>query len=178
MAIVSRRRFLVIMSLHLFCKAATAETHTVGGAAGWAIPSSRTFYNEWAANETFAVGDKLTFVFTNGHNVYQVNAVDAGNCDGTNPIAMFDGANMTITLTEEGEVYYICKNRHCDLGMTMFLFVSNGSAPSTPTAVPPLLATVSPPAPPASKSAAPEVRSAGTMFVGCLFAVAAAALAL
>ncbi|KAL3693444.1 hypothetical protein R1sor_007095 [Riccia sorocarpa] len=158
---------------------ATAKTHLVGGVLGWTIPSTRTFYDEWAANETFAVGDKLTFVYSTGHNVYQVSAADASNCDGTNPIAKFEGANPTVLLTEAGEIHYICEViTHCSSGMKMTITVGgNGSAPLTPAAGPVLPPKVSPPAP-SSKSAAAEVRSTVIMSVGSLFSLAAAALVL
>ena len=37
----------------------SAATYTVGDKTGWTIPSSPNFYAQWAAKQTFKVGDVL-----------------------------------------------------------------------------------------------------------------------
>lgn len=41
--------------------AAAATKHDVGGTTGWSIPpnANASFYSDWAASQTFVVGDSL-----------------------------------------------------------------------------------------------------------------------
>lgn len=38
----------------------TAFLYAVGGDVGWTVPNNTTFYEDWAKNKTFIVGDELS----------------------------------------------------------------------------------------------------------------------
>ncbi|KAK1312232.1 hypothetical protein QJS10_CPA07g00629 [Acorus calamus] len=44
-----------------------ATTHEVGASAVWTIPANPTIYPNWAATQTFLVGDSLRCRFFVGH---------------------------------------------------------------------------------------------------------------
>ena len=41
----------------------STTTHNVGDSEGWAVPSYPGFYEDWAKNRTFAVGDVLCMCY-------------------------------------------------------------------------------------------------------------------
>lgn len=50
---------LVLCVLGALVQSSSAALYKVGDSAGWSIPSSATFYDEWAKKQTFQVGDIL-----------------------------------------------------------------------------------------------------------------------
>ena len=52
---------LLVVAFALVQGANAATRYTVGDAAGWALPpnNSLNFYEDWAANKTFQIGDSL-----------------------------------------------------------------------------------------------------------------------
>lgn len=91
-------------------------THVVEERTGWTIPSSSTFYSQWASTQTFTVGD--TLVTNNIHNVIDVPKASHDSCSSTNMIAsVLTTSTAIVTITNPGNHYYICGvNGHCNLG--------------------------------------------------------------
>ncbi|OAE24724.1 hypothetical protein AXG93_2016s1290 [Marchantia polymorpha subsp. ruderalis] len=56
-----RTSMLAVMLIAGLLQSASAATYTVGGAQGWTFAASPTFYDEWAQQQTFVVGDELHF---------------------------------------------------------------------------------------------------------------------
>lgn len=54
-----RTSMLAVMLIAGLLQSASAATYTVGGAQGWTFAASPTFYDEWAQQQTFVVGDEL-----------------------------------------------------------------------------------------------------------------------
>lgn len=50
---------IALASAAMAAVANAATTHVVGGDEGWRVPTNETFYDMWAADKTFNVGDKL-----------------------------------------------------------------------------------------------------------------------
>lgn len=48
-----------VVMVVILTEGAAAVTHTVGDTTGWTIPSTPSFYDDWADNKTFSVGDVL-----------------------------------------------------------------------------------------------------------------------
>ncbi|KAJ0971232.1 hypothetical protein J5N97_019191 [Dioscorea zingiberensis] len=120
--------------------AATAATkHVVGGTAtGWTIPPNTTFYSEWSASQTFAVGDSLVFNFPTGiHNVIKVPKSDYDACTTKNQIgATLSNGPATVTIPSGGQHYYLCGvGGHCTAGQKVSITVT-GSASTEPTPAP------------------------------------------
>ncbi|CAA6667192.1 unnamed protein product [Spirodela intermedia] len=69
---------------------ALAATFEVGDNQIWSIPSSPSYYTDWASRQTFAVGDSLVFNFNNGaHDVLEVTRANYDDCTTSNPIATY-----------------------------------------------------------------------------------------
>ncbi|RWW30972.1 hypothetical protein BHE74_00013716 [Ensete ventricosum] len=121
----------------LQCLAVGAATsHTVGGSSGWTIPPNATLYPDWAASQTFAVGDTLVFDFVTGtHDVMEVAKSDYESCSAANPIgSTITTGPATVSITSTGEHYYICGfTGHCAAGQKLSITVaSSSSTPSPP----------------------------------------------
>ncbi|KAK1282374.1 hypothetical protein QJS10_CPB22g01103 [Acorus calamus] len=59
---------VVVVVLMASAASVSLGTHVVGGSTGWTIPSDSKTYTNWAAGQTFRVGDSLllTATFHNG----------------------------------------------------------------------------------------------------------------
>ncbi|XP_062186367.1 uclacyanin 1-like [Phragmites australis] len=114
-----------------------AADYVVGNpAGGW---DGRTDYKSWAAAQTFAPGDTLTFKYNSFHNVLEVTKDAFEACITTNPISYDNSGSTTIELTMPGRRYFICGGPgHCLAGMKMEVNVVDRPAPTTPSP-PPLL---------------------------------------
>lgn len=130
--------------------AAATTTFIVGGSYQWAIPDGNdiNFYEEWAAEQNFIVGDVLDFKYTaEDHNVLPLNSkagFDACNSSDTSGIPT-DSGETKITLKTVGVKWYICSiPSHCNQGMKVAITVTNGTnattapSPSPPSAAAPL----------------------------------------
>ncbi|XVE98350.1 hypothetical protein REPUB_Repub03eG0098800 [Reevesia pubescens] len=107
-----------------------ATTYTVGDSTGWRVPNSNNgFYENWADNKTFVVGDILVFNFTTGvHDVAEVNKTAYDNCTTTNTIFTDNNGPARITLNRTGEHYYICTvPGHCSAGQKLNVEVQNST---------------------------------------------------
>ncbi|KAL5538984.1 hypothetical protein UlMin_045520 [Ulmus minor] len=127
-----------------------AVTYEVGDSTGWTIPSSNSFYSDWARNKTFHVGDQLSFNWSGSHNVANVSETEYENC--AKPISV-SASPVAIKLpsTSTGKQYFICTvDTHCERGQKLAVNVSNSNSST-------------------SGSASPS--SASSMATGALFAV-------
>ncbi|PAN28095.1 hypothetical protein PAHAL_5G130700 [Panicum hallii] len=127
--------------------AVTAADYVVGNpGGGW---DGRTDYKSWAAAQTFAPGDTLTFKYSSYHNVLEVTKDAFEACTTTNPISFDNSGSTTVVLTMPGTRYFICgAPGHCLGGMKMEIEVAHRPAPTTPSSPP-----LPPPPPPAARDA-------------------------
>ncbi|URE14673.1 Plastocyanin-like domain [Musa troglodytarum] len=128
---------LLLMAAGLLqCLAVAAATsHTVGGSTGWTIPPNATFYPEWAASQTFAIGDTLVFNFATGsHDVMEVAKSDYESCSTANPIgSTITTGPASVAITSAGEHYYICGfSGHCDAGQKLSITVASSPSATSP----------------------------------------------
>ncbi|OEL38483.1 hypothetical protein BAE44_0000499 [Dichanthelium oligosanthes] len=131
--------------------AVMAADYVVGNpAGGW---DGRTDYKSWAAAQTFAPGDTLTFKYNSYHNVLEVTKDAFEACTTTNPISFDNSGSTTVLLTMPGTRYFICgAPGHCLGGMKMEVEVADRPAPTTPSSPPTL-----PPPPPAHAKRRPAL---------------------
>ncbi|PWZ31670.1 Uclacyanin 1 [Zea mays] len=113
-----------------------AVDYVVGNpAGGW---DGRTDYQSWAAAETFAPGDTLTFKYNSYHSVMEVTKSAFEACTTTDPIFYDNSGSTTVALTMPGTRYFICgAPGHCLGGMKMQVQVADRPAPTTPSSPPP-----------------------------------------
>ncbi|CAA7403999.1 unnamed protein product [Spirodela intermedia] len=139
---------------------ALAATFEVGDNQIWSIPSSPSYYTDWASRQTFAVGDSLVFNFNNGaHDVLEVTRANYDDCTTSNPIATYTTGPATVELTAAGTRYFICGvNGHCSAGQKMTLTVA---AASTPSATPPSPTSSGAPTPPTTVASPPTSSTPG-----------------
>ncbi|XP_077235103.1 mavicyanin-like [Tasmannia lanceolata] len=133
--------------------AAYATTYMVGGTSGWALGVN---YTNWAAGETFHVGDSLMFIYGNTHTVDEVSSSDYNSCSSSNTISTAVSGNTSIALSAMGSRYFICGTTgHCPGGMKLEVTVSAATGPTSSPSTP---GSTSPPPPP------PPPRSNGVFF--------------
>ncbi|XP_022991284.1 cucumber peeling cupredoxin-like [Cucurbita maxima] len=149
--------FLFCLLPLLFLQHATAQTtHDVGDSTGWTVPpSGAAFYSDWAAKNTFSVGDSLRFAFTTGsHSVLKVSSkesFDGCKFENGNGDIMTTGP-ATVPLNSTGMHYFVCTiGPHCSLGQKVAINV--GSTAAGGPMSPPLPAAQSPPPSPSSANA-------------------------
>ncbi|KAF8663934.1 hypothetical protein HU200_055277 [Digitaria exilis] len=133
--------------------AVTAADYVVGDpSGGW---DGKTDYKSWAAAQTFAPGDTLTFKYNSYHNVLEVTKEAFEACTTTNPITFDNSGTTTVLLTMPGTRYFICGGPgHCLNGMKMEVQVADRPSPTTPSSPPPL---PTPPPPPAHAKGQPAM---------------------
>ncbi|KAG6542936.1 hypothetical protein Mapa_015627 [Marchantia paleacea] len=156
----SRVFMAALLVLAILISTASATTYKVGDLTGWVVPETATFFDDWAAKQSFVVGDKLIFTYASGHNVYKVSSTDATACDSKNPLTIYASASPTVTLSTAGTHSFICEVLgHCILGMKMTVDVgtlpklTNSTAPPAKSLSPAGSPFTSPPAPPPPSSA-------------------------
>ncbi|MBA0877333.1 hypothetical protein Goshw_021179 [Gossypium schwendimanii] len=146
-------------------------TYTVGDSTGWIVPPNNDFYDNWAENKVFVVGDVLVFNFTTGqHDVAEVTETAYDACTTANTISTVSTGPARITLNKTGELYFICAvPGHCSGGQKLNVEVRNGNngtaavpapGPSPTTSTPPTAAT---PTSPGTSSPAPGTNSASSL---------------
>ncbi|KAL3693389.1 hypothetical protein R1sor_007040 [Riccia sorocarpa] len=170
--------FLFLCCAGFLVSSSFAKTHIVGGGK-WTYQTSPTFYDDWAANQTFEVNDDLLFVYAKAsHNVWVVTVADLATCNAENSVEKYEDANATISLYRSGDFAFLCEYPgHCTQGMKMKLTVpeapagSPGSAPApspeeesapAPQVAPTPEDLQSPPPPPDSTDTSPPEPSAAT----------------
>lgn len=149
-------------------------TYIVGDSRGWSVPTSQTFYDSWARDKTFVVGDILEFNFViQTHNVAKVTKDNFDSCSGQSPISISTNPPVRITLSESGQHFFICTFAgHCSIGQKLAINVTAGDATITPPPSDTVPSTPSPTTAPPPPSAATWLRA--SVFSTALFAVAVA----
>ncbi|CAO1943431.1 unnamed protein product [Urochloa humidicola] len=145
---MAKMKALVCVAVALsLIHAVTAADYVVGDPnGGW---DGKTNYKSWAAAQTFAPGDTLTFKYNTYHNVLEVTKEAFESCTTSNPISFDNSGTTTVLLTMPGTRYFICgAPGHCLNGMKMEIEVADRPAPTTPSSPPQL-----PPPPPAHDDA-------------------------
>ncbi|KAK1282375.1 hypothetical protein QJS10_CPB22g01100 [Acorus calamus] len=134
----------VVVLMASAASASAATTHEVGGSEGWTMPEDSDTYTNWAAGQTFRVGDSLRFTFPMGlsHSVMEVSKSDYDSCTTTAPIGGEKTTSpATLNLSTAGMHYYICGYpTHCSFDMKLSINVLPSSTSSTvqgPTSPPP-----------------------------------------
>ncbi|KAM0013627.1 putative Phytocyanin domain, cupredoxin [Helianthus debilis subsp. tardiflorus] len=98
--------FMAIVASMTFCS--SAMEHAVGDDSGWVTPENPNFYADWAAKNTFTVGDTLLFDFYTGlHDVTPVIKEDYDRCSVTVPGATIKTGPATLNLYIPGDHYFI-----------------------------------------------------------------------
>ncbi|KAK4269690.1 hypothetical protein QN277_022816 [Acacia crassicarpa] len=133
----------------LFISAAAAATvytnHTVGGTNGWffnaTTNTSAANYSDWAANQTFDLGDYLIFNTNSNQTVIQTyNLTTYGNCsadESDNGTFVYNSGHssfgealaIVVPLTIEGPNYYFSDASYgvqCQSGMAFEINVKHG----------------------------------------------------
>ncbi|KAE8674339.1 Blue copper protein [Hibiscus syriacus] len=133
-----------------------------GDSTGWVIPSSNSdFYDNWADNKRFVVGDVLVFNFTTGtHNVAEVTEAAYDSCNAANPISTLSTGPARITLNRTGDHYFICAvPGHCSAGQKLSVEVRNGTRNTTAPTTSPRPAPTIPGAPSPTTTTTPATPS-------------------
>ncbi|PKA60234.1 Early nodulin-like protein 1 [Apostasia shenzhenica] len=114
----------------------------VGGSDGWVIPSSKDagddFYNQWAAEKRFQVGDTLSFKYKKD-SVMVVTDEEYENCRSTQPVFFSNNGKTEFQLDRPGLFYFISGiNGHCERGEKMIIKVLDSpGGPRSPSGSPP-----------------------------------------
>ncbi|KAL1355744.1 hypothetical protein AAHE18_05G134400 [Arachis hypogaea] len=108
--------FMLIMIGCIVSVSSHKTVHIVGDNFGWILPKYTGFYNDWAKNRKFCVGDKLLFNYKPGLNtVVQVEKDDYDHCSMKKTLAQYFMGNTTLTLNHCGDYYFICSvGKHCE----------------------------------------------------------------
>ncbi|MBA0699998.1 hypothetical protein Goari_001587, partial [Gossypium aridum] len=110
-------------------QSADGATYKVGDSTGWRVPTNIDFYEDWADDRVFFVGDVLVFNFTTGkHNVAVVTEAAYEACNTTDTITIMCNGPARITLNRTGDFYFICAvPGHCSAGQKVRVKVKNGN---------------------------------------------------
>lgn len=124
-------------------------TYVVGDDLGWLVPPGGPIaYSTWAHKKSFIVGDTLVFNFPNGtQDVAEITKAAYDSCDTNSTLIVLATSPARITLTTQGEHYFICTYpRHCPLGQKLAINVtsSNTATPPSSTTAPPPSTTNTP----------------------------------
>ncbi|GMJ15658.1 hypothetical protein HRI_005235000 [Hibiscus trionum] len=161
---ISMAALVLVLAANLL-QSTYGATYTVGDSTGWTIPTGNTdFYDDWADNKTFVVGDVLVFNFTTGqHNVAEVTEAAYDACSVANPISTLSTGPARITLNRTGDHYFVCAfPSHCSAGQKLSVEVRNGTRNSTaPTPRPSPTVPGAPSPTPTSPATPPPATTAG-----------------
>ncbi|KAK1282369.1 hypothetical protein QJS10_CPB22g01106 [Acorus calamus] len=174
---------VVVVLMASIASVFAATTHDVGGSTGWMIPSDSTTYTNWAAGQTFRVGDSLRFTFPTGsHNVMEVSKSDYDSCTTTAPIGGTKATSPAIlSLSTAGMHYYICGfPQHCSSGQKLSINVlssTSSSVQSPPPSTTPASGGPTSPSPPSTgggpNSASSPLHGFGVMALSSVVLVVA-----
>ncbi|MBA0873380.1 hypothetical protein Goshw_001343 [Gossypium schwendimanii] len=166
---ISMAAFFVVLAANVL-QSTDGATYKVGDSTGWRVPTNIDFYEDWADDRVFFVGDVLVFNFTTGkHNVAVVTEAAYEACNTTDTITIMCNGPARITLNRTGDFYFICAvPGHCSAGQKVRVEVKNGNrhaaAPAPgpmPKSRPPSTATPSP-TPHGTSSPRPSATPRGT----------------
>ncbi|XP_031480714.1 lamin-like protein isoform X2 [Nymphaea colorata] len=110
---------------------AVATDHIVGANHGW---NSGVNFTQWAANQTFYVGDFISFRYpkTGQYNVFMVNQSGYDNCTTEGALGNWSSGKDFVELKEAKRYYFICGNGMCFNGMKVSVKVEKLPAASPP----------------------------------------------
>ncbi|KAJ0989308.1 hypothetical protein J5N97_007664 [Dioscorea zingiberensis] len=125
MAGVRALLFIVSAMACLLSVSMAGTDHIVGGDFGWQIPPTTSYYQDWAKDRTFTVGDTITFPHTTSmHSVVEVTKGDYDACTQTEVLGMYYLGPTVLDLTEPGMHYYFCGvGMHCEAGQKLSIDV-------------------------------------------------------
>ncbi|ESW32132.1 hypothetical protein PHAVU_002G295800 [Phaseolus vulgaris] len=103
------------------------NVYVVGDKLGWNIPSQTGFFDDWAKNKTFVVGDELLFQYHPGLNtVVMVDKEDYENCATMRIIRSFINGNSPVVLDKPGDNYFFSSiGKHCENGVKLHIVVAD-----------------------------------------------------
>ncbi|XVF38185.1 hypothetical protein REPUB_Repub20aG0078200 [Reevesia pubescens] len=133
------RALLVVMAA-LLLELSHAAVYKVGDSAGWTTIGN-VDYKQWAAKQTFKVGDIIRFEYNaQFHNVMRVTHPMYKACNASAPLATYTTGNDSINITTKGHHFFFCGvPGHCQAGQKVDINVLRTSetpptpAPSQPT---------------------------------------------
>ncbi|CAL1384747.1 unnamed protein product [Linum trigynum] len=117
--IIFHRLFAILISIFFLFFSTLSTTPVsslqfqVGGSRGWAPPPADgdNYYDQWATNNRFHVGDWLSFVYRSNESdsVLLVNSTAYTNCIVSDPILQLNGGvgNATFQFDRPGLFYFI-----------------------------------------------------------------------
>ncbi|KAG5226094.1 umecyanin [Salix suchowensis] len=123
--------FLIVASVGLLHGACAATTYTVGDDLGWTVQPNSSYYENWASQKTFQIGDSFVFNWTTGtHTATEVSTREEyDNCTKMGIILV--DAGVTVTFNANGTHYFLCsEGTHCEQGQKMVIKIGDGIAPS------------------------------------------------
>ncbi|KAM3259763.1 hypothetical protein ACQJBY_051191 [Aegilops geniculata] len=98
-----------------------ATDHIVGANRGW---NPNINYSSWSANQTFYVGDLISFRYQKGtHNVFAVNETGYDKCTMDGITGNWTSGKDFIPLPHPGTYFFICGNGFCQAGMKVAITV-------------------------------------------------------
>ncbi|CAI9094626.1 OLC1v1030392C1 [Oldenlandia corymbosa var. corymbosa] len=91
----------------------------------WKIPPRPDYFNKWAQNSRFIIGDTLVWKYDGSKDsVLQVNKRDYVTCNTSSPIAAYRDGDTKVKLNESGPHYFISGAvDHCEYGQKMIVVV-------------------------------------------------------
>ncbi|XP_074273997.1 early nodulin-like protein 8 [Silene latifolia] len=151
---VTTSPMLLLLVLSCVIGICSAKSYVVGGSTGWTIPTTPSFYSNWASNQKLLVGDILVFTFpAQAHTVAEVSKSNYDACTSAATLGpVMTTAPANITLTKPGTHYFICTiTGHCGANqkLTVTVAASTPAPVATPTPSPKSSPTPSPKTSPA-----------------------------
>ncbi|KAG0590847.1 hypothetical protein KC19_1G131000 [Ceratodon purpureus] len=132
--------FVVAMST--FLGVSHAVQHVVGGdVQKWAFLQANspiTFYNDWAANQTFTTGDTMLFTYNNNtHSVVEVaTQADFDACNLQANISKYYSGADSVFISKAGTSFFICGTpTHCGQGMKVSIVATGATVAAPPSPV-------------------------------------------
>ncbi|XP_050372356.1 mavicyanin-like [Argentina anserina] len=174
MASVIRALAVLVATMAVVLQVSNSTVHKVGDSAGWTTMGNVN-YKEWAATESFRVGDVIKFTYNaQFHNVLRVTHAMYRSCNATVPLESYSTGNDSIAIKTKGHHFFICGvPGHCQAGQKVDIHVLNVSVAVTPSALPAPTPTTAAKTPaPSPSTAAPHKFVKGQFALLGLFTVA------
>ncbi|KAJ9171963.1 hypothetical protein P3X46_015257 [Hevea brasiliensis] len=127
MASVNIAVILILVAMALYAvSVAMAATYMVGDSAGWTLPQQPIYYDKWAADKTFVVGDTLVFDYNpQYHNVLRVDQLGFQSCNATSPIMRYASGRDSVALQSPGHFFFLCGfPGHCQAGQKVHIHIA------------------------------------------------------
>ncbi|PSS35265.1 Early nodulin-like protein [Actinidia chinensis var. chinensis] len=122
----SHYMMLLLVSLSAFHLLSVSSYELqVGDTNGWVVPAvnDSKFYNDWASENRFRVGDTIRFKYVKD-SVLEVTEADYKKCNSTHPSFFSNTGNTVFKLDRSGSFYFISGAfGHCGRGQRMIVKV-------------------------------------------------------